>query len=110
VTLFCFVRGGGGVGERFNTEVRIDGRQYEESSETSKSRYIVSVRSSTLEPVFSLVLPFDTTGELVLTWWEGSFPKNCGPDLGECVGDGVSFVKSIVSGTSYTVYQQNAPA
>jgi hypothetical protein len=55
--------------------------------------------------VFSLVLPFDTTGELVLTWWEGSFPKDCGPDLGECVGDGVSLVKSMVSGTSYAVYQ-----
>ena len=67
VTFFCFVRGGGGVGERFNTGVRVDGRQYEESSDTSKSRYFVSVRSSRLEPEFSLMPPFDTTGEVVLT-------------------------------------------
>lgn len=67
VTFLGFVRRGGGVGERFNTEVLVDGRQYEESSGTSKSRYFVSVRSSTLEPVFSLVASFDTTGELVLT-------------------------------------------
>lgn len=105
MTFFCFVRGTGGVGERFNTEVRIDGRQYEESSEISKSRYFVSVRSSTLEPVFSLVLSIGSTGELVLTWWEGSFPRGCGPDLGERVGDGVSPVKSIVSGTNYMCNQ-----
>ena len=102
VTFFCFVRGCGGVGERFNIEVLVDGRQYEESSVTSKSRYFVSVRSSTLEPVFSLVPPFETTGEPVLTWWDkGSFPND--PDLGECVGDGVSLVRSIVSGMSYIV-------
>jgi len=102
VTFLCFLRGGG-VGECFNTDVLVDGRQYEESSDTSKSRYFVLVRGRTLESVFaSLASPLDTMGELVVTWWQkGTFPVDGDPNLVECIGDGVSLVRSIVSGTSY---------
>jgi len=101
VTLLRFVRGGGGgVGVRFMLEVfLLDSRQSEESRDTSKSRYFVSVRSSRLEFVLSSpALPFDNTGEVLPVGLETS----CGEvnfssahlDAGKRIGDGVLPVRS----------------
>jgi len=100
VTLLRFVRGcGGGVGVRFILKVLLlDGRQSEESRDTSKSLYFVSVRSSRLEfVVSSLALPFDNTGELLpvglgTSCGEATFSVHL--DTGKRIGDGVLPVRS----------------
>ena len=78
-------------------EVLLDGRQSDESRDTSKSRYFVSVRSSRLESVESSVVLLFDAGELV--------GRSCGKvifspihlAIGKRTGDGVLAVRSMVS-------------
>jgi hypothetical protein len=99
VTLLRFVRGGGDVGGwRCRSEVLANGRQNEESRDTSKSRYFVPAISSKLEDeMSSLALSFDGAGEpLGALCGEATF-SSTHSDIGERFGDGVSPVRSMVS-------------
>ena len=79
-------------------EFLVDGRQSEEFKDTSKSRYFVSVKSSTLESVMSsVVLPFDNAGELVERSCGEMISPPAHPDIGKPTGDGVLHVRSMVS-------------
>ena len=90
-------------------EVLVEGRQNEESRDTSKSRYFVSVRSSMLESVVSsLVLPFDNAGELVAISGDEVIFSPSHVDIGKRFGDGVLPVKSMVS-TMGCICHQNTP-
>jgi hypothetical protein len=77
-----------------------NGRQNEESRDTSKSWYFVSMRSSKLEDeISSLALPFDNIGEPSRgECGEAIFPP-IHSGIGKRVGDGVSPVRSIASPT-----------
>lgn len=87
-------------------EVLLDGRQSDESRDTLKSRYLVSVRSSMLESVVSSVVRLFDAGELVGT--------SCGKvtfspiqlAIGERTGDGVLPVRSMVSTTGCICHQK----
>jgi hypothetical protein len=101
VTLLRFVRGRGGVGGWCcRLEVLANGRQNEESRDTSKSRYFVPVMSSKLEDeMSSLALPFDGAGEpLGVSCGEATF-SSTHSNIGGRIGDGESLVRSMVSTT-----------
>jgi hypothetical protein len=78
-------------------EVLLDGRQSDESSDTSKSRYFVSVRSSMLESVVSSVVLLFDAGELVGTSCGKMLFSPIHLAIGERTGDGVLPVRSMVS-------------
>jgi hypothetical protein len=108
VTLLRFVRGGGDVSVRFMMKVLSDGRQSEESRDTSKSRYFVPVRSSMLEfVVSSLVRPFDNAGEVLGlgTLCREVMFSSVHLDTGKRIGDGVLLIRSMVSTIGWTCHQ-----
>jgi hypothetical protein len=89
-------------------EVLVDGRQSEEFRDTSKSRYLVSVRSSMLESVVSsIILPFDNAGELVGKSGGEMIFSPAHLDIGRRIGDGVLPVRSMVSTT--WICHENTP-